>query len=56
MGEIETVDAEKMEWLDLPRGTSYPTFPYLILSFVFYRELCPFELKWSELFGVNGVS
>ena len=29
MGEIETVEAEKMGWLDLPRGTSYPTFPYL---------------------------
>ena len=29
MGEIETVGAEKMGWLDLPRGTSYPTFPYL---------------------------
>ena len=28
MGEIETVGAEKMGWLDLPRGTSYPTFPY----------------------------
>ena len=28
MGEIETVEAEKMGWLDLPRGTSYPTFPY----------------------------
>ena len=24
MGEIETVEAEKMGWLDLPRGTSYP--------------------------------
>ena len=24
----ETVEAEKMAWLDLPRGTSYPTFPY----------------------------
>ena len=31
MGEIETVEAEKMGWLDLPRGTSYPTFPYRIL-------------------------
>ena len=29
MGEIETVEAEKMGWLDLPRGTSYPTFPYI---------------------------
>ena len=28
MGEIETVEAEKMGWLALPRGTSYPTFPY----------------------------
>ena len=28
MGEIETVEAEKMGWLDLPRGTSYPTLPY----------------------------
>ena len=27
MGEIETVEAEKMEWLDLPRGTSYPLSP-----------------------------
>ena len=24
----ETAEAEKMSWLDLPRGTSYPTFPY----------------------------
>ena len=29
MGEIESVGAEKMGWLDLPRGTSYPTFPLL---------------------------
>ena len=28
MDEIETVETEKMGWLDLPRGTSYPTFPY----------------------------
>ena len=28
MGDIEAVEAEKMGWLDLPRGTSYPTFPY----------------------------
>ena len=28
MGEIETVQAEKIGWLDLPGGTSYPTFPY----------------------------
>ena len=32
MGEIETVEAEKMGWLDLPRGTSgivalSPMFP-----------------------------
>ena len=27
MGEIETAEAEKMGWLDLPRGTSYPTSP-----------------------------
>ena len=32
MSEIETVEAEKMGWLDLPRGTSYPTFPYLCTS------------------------
>ena len=30
MGEIETVEAEKMGWLDLPRGASYPTFPYRV--------------------------
>ena len=29
MGEIETVEAEKMGWLVLPPGTSYPTFPYI---------------------------
>ena len=29
MGEIETVEAEKMGWIYLPRGTFYPTFPYL---------------------------
>ena len=34
MGEIETVEAEKMGWLDLPRGTSYPTFPYLPTTLV----------------------
>ena len=28
MGEIETVEAEKMGWIELPRRTSYPTFPY----------------------------
>ena len=33
MGEIETVEAEKMGWLDLPRGTSYPTFPYSTHSY-----------------------
>ena len=31
MGEIETVEAEKMGWIDLPRGTSYPTFPYTVV-------------------------
>ena len=34
MGEIETVEAEKIGWLDLPRGTSYPTFPYLPTTLV----------------------
>ena len=29
MGEIETVEAEKMGWIYLPRGTFYPTFPYI---------------------------
>ena len=38
MGEIETVGAEKMGWLDLPRGTSYPTFPY-VGGCVWYLEL-----------------
>ena len=43
MGEIETVGAEKMGWLDLPRGTSYPTFPYgffkiLILRGKFFKK------------------
>ena len=28
MGEIETVEAEKMGWIYLPRGTFYPTLPY----------------------------
>ena len=32
MGEIETVEAENMGWLDLPRGTSYPTFPYTFMQ------------------------
>ena len=27
MGEIETVEAEKMRWIYLPRGTFYPTLP-----------------------------
>ena len=30
MGEIETVEAEKMGWIYLPRGTFYPTLPYVI--------------------------
>ena len=30
MGEIETVEAEKMGWIYLPRGTFYPTLPYQI--------------------------
>ena len=30
MGKIETVEAEKMGWIYLPRGTFYPTLPYLI--------------------------
>ena len=34
MGEIETVEAEKMGWLDLHRGTSYPTFPYISYAFM----------------------
>ena len=34
MGEIETVEAEKMGWLDLPRGTSYPTVPYVFDCYV----------------------
>ena len=29
MGEIETVEAEKMGWIYLPRGTFYPTLPYM---------------------------
>ena len=29
MWEIETVEAEKMGWIYLPRGTFYPTFPYM---------------------------
>ena len=29
MGEIETVEAEKMGWIYLPRGTFYPTLPYI---------------------------
>ena len=28
MGEIETVEAEKMGWIYLARGTFYPTLPY----------------------------
>ena len=28
MGEIETVEAEKMGWIYLPRGTFYSTLPY----------------------------
>ena len=28
MGEIETVEAEKIGWIYLPRGTFYPTLPY----------------------------
>ena len=39
MGEIETVEAEKMGWLDLPRGTSYPTFPYSRISMTSFRHI-----------------
>ena len=28
MGQIETVEAEKIGWIYLPRGTFYPTLPY----------------------------
>ena len=31
MGEIETVEAEKMGWIYLPCGTFYPTFPYICI-------------------------
>ena len=34
MGEIETVEAEKMGWIYLPRGTFYPTLPYVIQTSV----------------------
>ena len=49
MGEIETVGAEKMGWLDLPRGTSYPTFPYSTYVKplrVFRPSLGLFESSW----------
>ena len=39
MGEIETVETEKMGWLDLPRGTSYPTFPYISSADYFFSFL-----------------
>ena len=40
MGEIKTVEAEKMGWLDLPRGTSYPTFPYLPIVIEIIATFC----------------
>ena len=36
MGEIETVEAETMGWIDLPRGTSYPNFPYTYTEYVIF--------------------
>ena len=30
MGEIETVEAEKMGCIYFPRGTFYPAFPYAL--------------------------
>ena len=53
MGEIETVEAEKMGWLDLPRGTSYPTFPYSCIS-NFYPGSLKFEV--SMTFGSWAVT
>ena len=37
MGEIETVEAEKIGWIYLPRGTFYPTLPYLDRFATFFR-------------------
>ena len=42
MGEIETVEAEKMGWIDLPRGTFYPTFPYKVRNLGRVRPLLRF--------------
>ena len=42
MGEIETVEAEKMGWIDLPRGTSHLTFPNIYYGFQTVCK-CPFR-------------
>ena len=44
MGEIETVGAEKMGWLDLPHGTSYPTFPYLYID---HDRICNVQFTFA---------
>ena len=46
MGEIETVEAEKMGWIYLPRGTFYPTFPYINSSGTFKFE--PHHLSCTQ--------
>ena len=48
MGEIEAVEAEKMGWLDLPRGTSYPTFPYLFWQY----EISHYIQEKQQLTGI----
>ena len=42
MGEIETVEAEKMGWIYLPRGTFYPTLPYPLPASTHKYKYLPF--------------
>ena len=48
MGEIETIKAEKMGWLDLPHGTSCPTFPYGVVCLL-TRNVSPMKRREDPL-------
>ena len=51
MDEIETVKAEKMGWLDLPRGTSYPTFPY---NSIFFQKVSSLDDSMKKSYQSAG--
>ena len=53
MGEIETVEAEKIGWIDLLRGTFYLIFPHVFFeNFENFGFQGPFKNK-IEILGVK---